>query len=189
MPSAVSSWTGVISVSAGAPNVAADLGRFGADRILVAEHVDLEHYNPDAAVGVLASLIRDLAPGAILLPASAQGKDLGARLAAELDLGLAELGGVGGNPKRASHGQLAGSRKCGAMDRGHRGLFEMEEAHHRIEVPAQDWSPFINALRRVQQMTADEIPARNLVFLLDVSGSMSSPNKLQLVKNAMTLLI
>jgi Ca-activated chloride channel family protein len=38
-------------------------------------------------------------------------------------------------------------------------------------------------------MTADEIPARNLVFLLDVSGSMSSPNKLALVKAAMTLLV
>lgn len=79
----------VVVGGAGASNVAADLGRFGADRILVAEHADLEHYNPDAAVGILASLTRDLAPGAILLPASAQGKDLGARLAAELDLGLA----------------------------------------------------------------------------------------------------
>ncbi len=35
----------------------------------------------------------------------------------------------------------------------------------------------------------DEIPASNLVFLLDVSGSMGSPNKLPLLKSAFKLLV
>ncbi len=35
----------------------------------------------------------------------------------------------------------------------------------------------------------DKVPARNLVFLLDVSGSMMAPNKLPLVKRAMNLLV
>jgi Ca-activated chloride channel family protein len=35
----------------------------------------------------------------------------------------------------------------------------------------------------------DKVPARNLVFLLDVSGSMMSANKLPLVKRAMNLLV
>lgn len=35
----------------------------------------------------------------------------------------------------------------------------------------------------------DKVPARNLVFLLDVSGSMMSPDKLPLVKRAMNLLV
>jgi Ca-activated chloride channel family protein len=39
------------------------------------------------------------------------------------------------------------------------------------------------------EMPWDQRPASNLVFLLDVSGSMSSPNKLPLVKEAMDLLI
>ncbi len=39
------------------------------------------------------------------------------------------------------------------------------------------------------EMPWEERPASNLVFLLDVSGSMNSPNKLPLVKDAMRLLV
>jgi Ca-activated chloride channel family protein len=39
------------------------------------------------------------------------------------------------------------------------------------------------------EMPWEERPASNLVFLLDVSGSMSDPNKLPLVKEAMDLLV
>ncbi|HVA50335.1 MAG TPA: von Willebrand factor type A domain-containing protein [Pirellulales bacterium] len=40
-----------------------------------------------------------------------------------------------------------------------------------------------------REVPADQRPAGNLVFLLDVSGSMDAPNKLPLVKEAMYLLI
>jgi Ca-activated chloride channel family protein len=40
-----------------------------------------------------------------------------------------------------------------------------------------------------REIPADERPASNLVFLLDVSGSMDAPNKLPLVKEAMSLLV
>src|SRR5690606_8021204 len=39
------------------------------------------------------------------------------------------------------------------------------------------------------QLAASEIPQSNLVFLLDVSGSMDEPSKLPLVKQSMSLLI
>src|SRR5581483_1486070 len=39
-----------------------------------------------------------------------------------------------------------------------------------------------------REIAADARPASNLVFLIDVSGSMSPPNKLPLVKQAMTML-
>jgi Ca-activated chloride channel family protein len=39
------------------------------------------------------------------------------------------------------------------------------------------------------EINDDKVPARNLVFLLDVSGSMMAPNKLPLVKRAMNLLV
>jgi Ca-activated chloride channel family protein len=39
------------------------------------------------------------------------------------------------------------------------------------------------------EINDDKVPARNLVFLLDVSGSMMAPNKLPLVKRAMDLLV
>ncbi len=40
-----------------------------------------------------------------------------------------------------------------------------------------------------REMERKELPPSNLVFLLDVSGSMSDPNKLPLVKQAMMLLV
>lgn len=40
-----------------------------------------------------------------------------------------------------------------------------------------------------KQIQMDDRPASNLVFLLDVSGSMSAPNKLPLVKSAMKMLV
>lgn len=40
-----------------------------------------------------------------------------------------------------------------------------------------------------EKIDADEFPSSNLVFLLDVSGSMSSPNKLPLLKKSFGLLV
>jgi len=40
-----------------------------------------------------------------------------------------------------------------------------------------------------EKLSNQEIPPSNLVFLLDVSGSMDAPNKLPLLKNAMKLLV
>ena len=81
----------VVAVVVGGPgsaDAAADLARFGADRILVAEAEFLRLYHPDATVDLLDSLAGTVAPAAILFPASAQGKDLSARIAARLDVAL-----------------------------------------------------------------------------------------------------
>jgi len=61
-----------------------------------------------------------------------------------------------------------------------------------VEVAGCPWAPE-HRLARVGlkgwEMAADERPASNLVFLLDVSGSMRPQNKLPLVKKAMRLLV
>jgi Ca-activated chloride channel family protein len=59
------------------------------------------------------------------------------------------------------------------------------------EVSACPWNPRHRlALIGLQarRMTAERTPPRNLVFLLDVSGSMAPPDKLPLVKTAMRML-
>ncbi len=59
------------------------------------------------------------------------------------------------------------------------------------EVAACPWNPRHRlALIGLQarRMSAERTPPRNLVFLLDVSGSMDSPDKLPLVKTAMRML-
>lgn len=48
-----------------------------------------------------------------------------------------------------------------------------------LHVGINGWQPEANA----------NLPAANLVFLIDVSGSMQAPNKIELLKNAMKLLV
>jgi Ca-activated chloride channel homolog len=60
------------------------------------------------------------------------------------------------------------------------------------ELTACPWNPAHRlALIGLQAQTVDldKVPARNLVFLLDVSGSMEPPDKLPLVRTAMRMLV
>lgn len=69
---------------------AAEMARYGVDRIIVADDPALEHYLPETHVPVLADAIRRCDPALVILPATVDGKDLAARLAARLDAGLAQ---------------------------------------------------------------------------------------------------
>lgn len=84
---------------------ASDLGRYGADRIFVAEHPSFSSYSPDAALRFCVDLVGREAYAAVIFPASAQGKDLAPRAAARLDRGLAtevvSLGVEDGRPVAA----------------------------------------------------------------------------------------
>ncbi|HEY0612531.1 MAG TPA: von Willebrand factor type A domain-containing protein, partial [Chitinophaga sp.] len=54
------------------------------------------------------------------------------------------------------------------------------------------WNPAHQLVRialKGKTINADKLPASNLVFLIDVSGSMESPNKLPLVKHALKTLV
>ncbi len=68
---------------------AADLGRYGADRIFVAEDQSFSSYAAEAAVRFCEDLVGREAYDAVVFPASAQGKDLAPRTAARLARGLA----------------------------------------------------------------------------------------------------
>lgn len=69
---------------------AASLGHYGADKVLVADDPQLEVYTTDAYVSVIAEVVKANDPDILLLGASAQGKDLAARLSARLGSGLAQ---------------------------------------------------------------------------------------------------
>ena len=61
-----------------------------------------------------------------------------------------------------------------------------------LEVAEAPWAPTHRLVRiglKGREVTTAERPAANLVFLLDVSGSMSAPNRLPLVKESMRLLL
>ncbi|MGB0560845.1 MAG: vWA domain-containing protein [Spirulinaceae cyanobacterium] len=60
------------------------------------------------------------------------------------------------------------------------------------ELTTAPWNPEHELLLvglQGQQLATEELPPNNLVFLLDVSGSMSNPDKLPLLKGAMKLLV
>jgi Ca-activated chloride channel family protein len=60
------------------------------------------------------------------------------------------------------------------------------------ELSSAPWNPAHRLLRiglKAKTIAVDKLPASNLVFLLDVSGSMEDANKLPLVKAAMKMLV
>ena len=62
----------------------------------------------------------------------------------------------------------------------------------RVEVAECPWAPAHRLVRvgiKGKEVKRDQRPASNLVFLLDVSGSMDQPNKLPLLKRGMKMLV
>jgi electron transfer flavoprotein alpha subunit len=76
-------------VGASGVSGADELARFGADKVIVAEHEAFKLYNPDGYTAATSDALRGKEYFAALFPASALGKDLAPRVAARLDLPLA----------------------------------------------------------------------------------------------------
>src|SRR5215468_2509485 len=64
------------------------LGEYGATRVVVAGSEDVTGYLVAPKATVLASLVRDRAPAAVLLGSTQEGKEIAGRLAIKLDNGL-----------------------------------------------------------------------------------------------------
>jgi electron transfer flavoprotein alpha subunit len=76
----------------GGPGVAekaAELGRYGADKVFVAEAEALANYSPDGYRQVVVDFVREHGYEVAIFPGSALGKDLAPRLAARLEGGYA----------------------------------------------------------------------------------------------------
>jgi electron transfer flavoprotein alpha subunit len=69
---------------------ASKLGHYGADRVIIADDPRLQNYTADAYVPVIASMVKANDPAIVIMGASVQGKDLAARLAAKLGVGMAQ---------------------------------------------------------------------------------------------------
>jgi len=80
----------VVLLGAGIKDKAAELGHYGADKVLVADDPRLGIYTTDAYVGIVSQLVKAGDPAILLIGASTQGKDLSARLSASLGVGMAQ---------------------------------------------------------------------------------------------------
>src|SRR5205814_8110288 len=80
------------AVVLGGPGAAAPLterlGEYGATKVYSAESDELTGYLVAPKATVLASLIREVAPAAVLLGSTQEGKEIAGRLAVKLDNGL-----------------------------------------------------------------------------------------------------
>jgi electron transfer flavoprotein alpha subunit len=73
----------------GVEGKAAELGKYGVDKVYVADNAALEPYTTDAHAAAVAKIVKEKDPAILLLAASVQGKDLSARLVGKLATGLA----------------------------------------------------------------------------------------------------
>ncbi len=73
----------------GVEGIAGELAQYGADKILVGDDPALADYTTDAYTNMLFEVVKDNDPRILLFGASSRGKDLSARLAARLGVGLA----------------------------------------------------------------------------------------------------
>jgi electron transfer flavoprotein alpha subunit len=74
---------------AGSGDAAGSLGRFGAEKVIVAEGAGLDSYAPDVFAATVAEQVKQDGYYAVVFGATAQGRDLAPRVAARLDLPLA----------------------------------------------------------------------------------------------------
>jgi electron transfer flavoprotein alpha subunit len=68
--------------------VAAEVARRGADRVVVAEHEALREPAGDVWAAALRQVVERERPHVLLIPATARGRDVGPRVAGELELGM-----------------------------------------------------------------------------------------------------
>ena len=78
-----------ILLGSGIENLAAQLGKYGVDKVYVGDSPALEPYITEAHAAAAAKIVKENDPAILLLGASVQGKDLAARLAGKLATGLA----------------------------------------------------------------------------------------------------
>ena len=76
-------------LGSGVEGLAADLGQYGADKVLVFDADVLKDYSTDAYTKVVSDAVKEGDPSVLLGPATASGKDLLPKVAARLDTGLA----------------------------------------------------------------------------------------------------
>lgn len=80
--------TAVVAGS-GVDALAGEIQAFGADTVMVLDDPGLADYRTDAYANALSACLRPVDPAVVVIGATAQGKDLAARLAARWDAGLA----------------------------------------------------------------------------------------------------
>jgi len=79
---------GAVLCGSGIAGIAGQLGKYGVDKVFVADDPALEPYTTDAHAAAVAKIVKEKDPAILLLGASTQGRDLSARLVGKLATGM-----------------------------------------------------------------------------------------------------
>jgi electron transfer flavoprotein alpha subunit len=91
----------------GAAAAAEKVGAYGAEKVYVSESEELSSYLVAPKATVLAQLVQEKSPGAVLIPSSGEGKEIAARLAVKTGSGLL-TDAVGVTPELVAEQQIFG---------------------------------------------------------------------------------
>ena len=91
----------------GASAAAEKVGAYGAEKVYVSEAEELSQFLVGPHASVLAKLVQEKSPAAVLLPSNATGKEIGARLAVKTGGGLL-TDAVGVTPELVAEQQIFG---------------------------------------------------------------------------------
>jgi len=80
---------GAVLLGSGIAGIAGELGKYGVDKVYVADSPVFEPYTTDAHAAAVAKVVKENDPAILLFGASTQGKDLSSRVAGKLATGLA----------------------------------------------------------------------------------------------------
>ena len=78
-----------ILLGSGIEGIAGELGKYGVDKVYVADQPIFESYTTDAHAAAIVHLVNEHSPSILLFGASSQGKDLSAHLVGRLETGMA----------------------------------------------------------------------------------------------------
>src|SRR4051812_45525421 len=79
----------LVAGTSGVGSVAEQLGQYGADVVVVAEHAGFAHFDREAVASTIAARAKGGSYRAVVLAFSAQGRDVGPRVAVKLDAPIA----------------------------------------------------------------------------------------------------
>jgi electron transfer flavoprotein alpha subunit len=78
-----------VLLGSGIEGIAGELGKYGVDKVFVADNAALEPYTTDAHAAAVAKIVKENDPAILLMGASVQGKDLSSCLVGKLATGMA----------------------------------------------------------------------------------------------------
>ncbi len=78
-----------ILLGSGIEGIAGELGKYGVDKVYVADDAAFEPYTTDAHAAAVTKIVKENDPSILLLSASVQGKDLSSGLVGKLATGMA----------------------------------------------------------------------------------------------------